>query len=217
MVKEIQAYITSQRYPNVTAAGAIDAERSWWFFYSDEQKRLVPNPQPTLNWAKGYDSVPNRLPFYNFGSMDGSFRDSSWEAPSCDDACREILRVVYLLSGGVIVTNGVVSESITSGRPLPQSYRWPYAKEWYQLKRYSFYKQPITITIAGVMTEQGSAARRFEDSQGWPEISESIDLSPAQGWQVMYDTLNRTLIQDYALPTNLVTTDFFRVAPHTTL
>lgn len=177
-------------------------ERDWWFFGTDELGKTA-NPQPTLDWASGYTSVytasrdqDERRPLYNFGSMDGPIRDSSWQNDPNPNA---IFEAFHTLSWGA------------AARPLPQMYLWPYAKDWYQLKNYTRIRKNEIMQIAGVM--MGSV----NSSLTWPDTDTKVLLDTNQVPVALYDALNRTLKDPYQLTDDLLTNDTWRVAPGTSV
>jgi hypothetical protein len=207
MVATIASDMESSDYPGVTVAGGYDAEPNWWVFSSGA------NPTPTYNWASGYDAIAANqpcCPYYDFGSMDGGTRDSSWmDNPGSNTRFDQVYKLAY---------------GFPSARALPEIYTWAYAKEWYQLQRYSHDRiAGSMLTTAGVMTNCGSAAGcTFTQTKGWPlfelvltSTGEYEPLPPPQGWQAMYDAYRRTLIEPLFFNANLRIANAFRVAPCT--
>lgn len=210
LMTEIRADLLRRRYRGITVAGAYDAEPDFWYVDTDGDGRDEPFSKPTFDWARGYDSVAGRPAYYNFGSTDGGLRDSSWLAAPTNQRFEE----VFELSWG-----------IGAARPLPQIYTWAYAKEWYQLKRYARVKKGRVMTIAGTMTQAQSSNVDVNKRKPWQEFLLSLPNSPQdfenfrpqQGWQSLYDTLNRTLGTNQGLIADLTLTDSFLVAPGTQL
>lgn len=231
MVRDLQDEFLRRGYTGVSAAGAYDAEPNWW--YADRDGKAPYNdeelPDATFAWARGFDSVSEVMAYYNFGSIDGGPRTASWIGKPNDLK----LDRVYELSWG-----------IRSAFPLPQIYNDAYAKEWYQLRRYSFFHggRYGPLIIAGTMTEYLSSGHSDVDilfeQRGWQEfkldfinlarvkIAKSVyeypiieDFAPRQGWQALYDALHRTLIVNLTLSANLGAPlpDTFLVAPSTKL
>ncbi len=101
MVLEINSDLQTNGYSGISAAGAYDAEPGWWQFSAGA------NPTPTYNWAYGYDSVPNRRPYYDFGSIDGGIRDSTWELTQSNQKFDQVYDLAY---------------GIGAALPLPEAY-----------------------------------------------------------------------------------------------
>ncbi|GEM_PF-3519215 len=143
MVNRISDYIDQKNYFGLLVAGAYDAEPEWWEVY--ENGEIVSKKQRTLDWANGFTQEANGI-LYNFGSLDGTPRVSSWLAQPNNDEMDTLLA----LSWG------------RNRRSIPQSYYLPFAKEWYQLKYYSHRKRAIPMLISGTLTQAQSS--RFASS-----------------------------------------------------
>lgn len=114
MLIELRRDVLRQGYRGVKIAGAYDAEPDFWSVDRDGDQIEEPVPGPTFDWARGYDAVPDRPEYYNFGSMDGGLRDSSWLSQPSNQRFEQIFEL---------------SSGIGAARPLPQMYNWAYAKE----------------------------------------------------------------------------------------
>lgn len=173
MIDTINSYLeTVNYYPAIQASGAYDAERgpSEWSSYT-----------PTLAWAEGFNGSTTAF-YYNFGSCESCPRSqlrSSWTAANL-----QAVEEVFTLSWG-----------LSRALPLPQIYFAPYAMEWYNVRRYAS-EQARNMTIRGVVTScefsPPTPGCSFNDPRDWRDVpvdGESF-LSPRQGWQALYDTLN---------------------------
>ena len=104
-------------------------------------------------------------------------------------------------------------------------YNAAYAKEWYQLRRYSLVRKPAghAVILSGVMTQIGSSSRQYSDARPWQafkldliDTNGIIETFPlAQAWRATHDAFHRTLIQPLTLRSNLgpPLPDSFLVAP----
>lgn len=126
------------------------------------------SPEAAIDWLNGYDSA-NRYSLINFGAAEG-----------CPNYCG---------GGGYYWTKDQVLQVTNSGPvySLPEIYlnSGTNAYQWYQLSLYSVQKFGYPFDFAGTLTNYGAC-------QQYPEPAcEYIDNTPEQGWQQLYDLVNK--------------------------
>lgn len=160
MVEQVKLWVQSQGYSNITIAAASDMEMGW------------NTPRNTRAWVDSYKSyfLNSGKPFitlYNYGDAAGcppyGNCNNGWTQ---DD--------VWYISWG----SGISS-------PLPEIYTTnsAQAKEWANLVKYSFTKNPSNpMIIAGVMTQYQACL----DQGG----CSGTNNTPEQGWTQLWNALN---------------------------
>ncbi|PEC20012.1 hypothetical protein COM96_21940 [Bacillus cereus] len=160
MVEQVKLWVQNQGYSNITIAAASDMEMGW------------NTPRNTRAWVDGYKSyfLNSGKPFitlYNYGDAAGcppyGNCNNGWTQ---DD--------VWYISWG----SGISS-------PLPEIYTTnsSQAKEWANLVKYSFTKNPSNpMIIAGVMTQYQACL----DQGG----CSGTNNTPEQGWTQLWNALN---------------------------
>ena len=132
----------------------------------------------TRDWVNGYDSV-NKYSLYNFGDAQGCptwrvSKDELCTSTASGDAYTWYMSYVRQIAFGT-----------GSNYPLPLIYNTlgTNAKQWYSLSAFSFDFYNGRMQILGAVT-QWQACKTRSGCGG-------MDNTPAQGWQQLYDELNK--------------------------
>lgn len=122
-------------------------------------------------WVDGYD-VTNQRFMFNTGDAAGCPQSGSSSSPgACNNGWTQ--QDVYY-----------VSWQASPSVPLPQIYRndSAQAKQWQQVKLYGFLRYSSAMHLQGSLTQWNACQEVGCDA--------SIDNTPSQGWQQLYDQLN---------------------------
>ncbi|OUB36144.1 N-acetylmuramoyl-L-alanine amidase [Bacillus cereus] len=160
MVDQVNSWVQSQNYIEITIASASDMEMGW------------NSARNTRKWVDGYKSyyLNNNRPsitLYNYGDAAGCPPYGN-----CNNGWTQ--EDVWYISWG----SGISS-------PLPEIYTTnsSQAKEWANLVKYSFTKDPNNpMIIAGVMTQYQAC----QDQGG----CSGTNNTPEQGWTQLWNELN---------------------------
>lgn len=127
------------------------------------------SPSAAIDWLNGYDSA-NQYALINFGAAEG-----------CPNYCG---------GGGYYWTKDQVLRVTNSGPvySLPEIYgnSGVHANQWYQLSLYSVQKYGYPFDFAGTLTQYMACVQSPGDS-----LCSVLDNTPEQGWQQLYDKVNR--------------------------
>lgn len=163
MVDQVNTWAQNQNYSEITIAAASDMEIGW---------NTARNTREWVDGYKSYFSNNNRplITLYNYGDAAGcppfGNCNNGWTQ---DD--------VWYISWG----SGISS-------PLPEIYTTnsSQAKEWANLVKYSFTKNPNNpMIIAGVMTQHQACKDQYGDVG-----CSGTNNTPEQGWTQLRDLLN---------------------------
>ncbi|MFP4438265.1 MAG: hypothetical protein ACLFVO_13530 [Chloroflexaceae bacterium] len=160
--------------PRVRAGGGFDAERP-------DLLDQWSSPVYSIIWATDFDAENLTLRYYFYGDANGVPRletKADWT-----DAQKDALREVYQVAMTPLLSY-----------PVPQIYHWPYAQEWYNVRRYAQEELNEEIRIFGIMTScltlPASICNAGTDTRHWQERSPGDFLTPDQAWEAMYQIHN---------------------------
>ena len=131
----------------------------------------------TSNWVNGYASVtPNRF-LYDLGAAEGCPPFGSCNNGWTQDN-------LWFVSWGAVPS-----------LPLPEIYNSANAKQWQNLSLFGFQHHNQSVIILGALTEQGACTQYPNDPTCNPTA-----FTPAQGWQTLFNTLNKDSRTAQTLP-----------------
>jgi probable HAF family extracellular repeat protein len=178
MVNRVASWVLSNGYSEqVDIAGGSDMEASSDAWPSVASCAAAGSPEwagpvDTKSWVNGYNSVSPKRYLYDLGDAGGCPQSGTTAiAGSC--AAGWTQEDIWYVSWGTAVS-----------WPVPEVYRTDgvQAAQWQQLSLYGFLAHGENILLSGTLTELGACQQR--------SCPQSLQNSPLQGWQQLYNDLN---------------------------
>jgi len=182
VVNSVNSYLGgTNAFPAIQAAGAYDAE-----FGVGEWS----NFDLTLGWANSF-SKATKAYYYAFGTCDGCPTDpqeANWNVGE-----KQVMEKAFKISWDV-----------PAAVPLPQVYYGDpnQAQQWANVRWYA-HQSPYNANMVfyGGMTGCLRVGCVFRNSSSWRSVPYFQELSPSQGWNALFDTINAPISPDNAINT----------------